>query len=273
MKSVLQKLILCSLVLGLFSQCQQNESQLPEFKYESLGLEVYEETHIKGENEFAGQWMRYEVALTDKERYLLEVKLEGKNLKMLVGYAPMYLEQLAKDVILTQVEKAALSDFADKFSWLLAENNKAQAGSFTFTAAENTLYRVADLWSSAPRNMVYKNRVATINLDKGTGDDGVQCIRKNQQYTLSYTNASGAVTTVNRTAGYNGGGSYKCMGRCGGSCGRWWIPSSWTLDCFEHDECSLQLNASGGPSDSNCGDEWWEAADDWSFGVATGCFG
>ena len=60
--------------------------------------------------------------------------------------------------------------------------------------------------------------------------------------------------------GRQSSGDYSCMGRCGPACGG----GDWTLDCLEHDACSRYYSASGGGNDSNCGDEWWEASDDYT---------
>lgn len=63
------------------------------------------------------------------------------------------------------------------------------------------------------------------------------------------------------------------MGRCGPGCGRSWIPSGWAKDCMDHDQCSHKNYSSGGGSDPNCGDEYNEAIDDWTFSVIRGCNG
>jgi len=155
-----------------------------------------------------------------------------------------------------------------------AQTQQTGPTEISFTEGENTVVRILDYWSQAPANYVYGERLVEDKIEptQRRGNDGVSCIKKGRRYSLQYDGSRGN-TNVTRTANYNGGGSYGCMGRCGGGCGRWWIPSSWTLDCFEHDECSLRYGASGGSSDSNCGDEFNEAADDWTFGVIRGCRG
>ena len=64
------------------------------------------------------------------------------------------------------------------------------------------------------------------------------------------------------------GGDYDCQGRCGAGCDNG--NSNWARDCLKHDVCSWYYSASGGSSDSNCGDSFGHATNDFlSFG--SGC--
>ena len=64
------------------------------------------------------------------------------------------------------------------------------------------------------------------------------------------------------------GGDYDCQGRCGAGCSSG--NSNWARDCLKHDVCSWYFSASGGSSDSNCGDSFGHATNDFlSFG--SGC--
>jgi len=139
---------------------------------------------------------------------------------------------------------------------------------------EFTFLRTVEFWSQAPKGFVHGNRSATADvLTKSIDNDGITCIQKNSNYTLYYTDKDNNIITKRRKAGYDGGGTFDCMGRCGADCGSWWAASAWTRDCFEHDQCSLDYNASGGAADDHCGDEFWNAADDYVFGVIRGCRG
>ncbi|GGO25305.1 hypothetical protein [Micromonospora parathelypteridis] len=62
---------------------------------------------------------------------------------------------------------------------------------------------------------------------------------------------------------YVGPASYDCMGKCGGGC---FIITGYTYDCADHDRCGRQHGGSTNPWDSECGDEYFEADDDflWS---------
>ena len=56
------------------------------------------------------------------------------------------------------------------------------------------------------------------------------------------------------------GGDYDCQGRCGGGCSNG--NSNWARDCLKHDVCSWYFSASGGFLDSNCGDSFGQATND-----------
>ena len=102
-------------------------------------------------------------------------------------------------------------------------------------------------------------------------NEGISCVSKGSTVNAQFDDSRGDHSKwikVNSKAG----SGYGCMGRCGGGCG-WGAPSAWTKDCMDHDQCSWENGSSGGASDSNCGDEFNEAADDWAFGVIRGCSG
>ena len=58
-----------------------------------------------------------------------------------------------------------------------------------------------------------------------------------------------------------GTGTAGCNGRCGATCNSDW--NLYTYDCLEHDDCSVDHGGAYNPWDASCGDEYWEAADDW----------
>jgi len=102
-------------------------------------------------------------------------------------------------------------------------------------------------------------------------NEGITCITKGSTVNAQYDDRRGDHSKW-IVVGSKAGPSYGCMGRCGGDCG-WGAPSAWTKDCMDHDQCSWENNSSGGGSDPNCGDEYNEAVDDWTFGVVRGCRG
>ncbi|MCI4668478.1 MAG: hypothetical protein MRZ79_10085 [Bacteroidia bacterium] len=280
-------------ILGMlfaFQSCQVTSETETEVVLKPRLLEVNLPEHIKGTFSNSEHSVNYEVVL-EKEIYHLTAMIDGKVLEAMVSYEDFSIDFDGHSNTLTAEQMLTLNGAAVKIGESIydsqpdhsqyscndgshSQQNESDASEFVISEAENTLVRILDYWSNAPAGYVYGERQVTA--DPGPterrGNDGVSCIKRGRSYALQYDGSRGN-TNVTRTAGYNGGGSYGCMGRCGGNCGRWWIPSSWTLDCFEHDECSLSYGASGGSSDRNCGDEFNEAADDWTFGVIRGCSG
>jgi len=239
----------------------------------SLGLETYTIDQLKGQTVIDEHTLDYNV-VNEAGRYYMEVLLDNHRLEAWISYAPEVVTHDGHSAVLTLEQKALLLSFSDQLGEAIVTSNGNTPTNFEMGLMEYAFVRTLEFWSQAPNGFVHDRRTNRADIImKGTGNDGVSCIRKGREYRLSYTNRNNRTITKTRKANYNGGGSYNCMGRCGAACGRWWIASSWTLDCFEHDQCSLDNNASGGGSDPNCGDEWWNASDDWVFGVSRGCFG
>ncbi|WP_219973691.1 hypothetical protein [Rubrobacter xylanophilus] len=71
---------------------------------------------------------------------------------------------------------------------------------------------------------------------------------------------------------YAGPGSGECLGKCGPGCNRV-LTWGWTQDCLDHDVCSRSHNSTSGFRDPNCGDEWWEADEDYLNTVKGACSG
>ncbi|EAT13089.1 hypothetical protein HF888_00435 [Bermanella marisrubri] len=59
-----------------------------------------------------------------------------------------------------------------------------------------------------------------------------------------------------------------CLGRCGEGCGSDNGAGFYTKDCLDHDMCAFYDVEFGGAFDRDCGDEWRQAADDFTFGQA-----
>ena len=252
----------------------------------SQGLTIEREPQV-----LRGTLERGDSLVTFESRYLgeaaasLVVRVNGKRLEIAMDANDGWMQADGHDAILTTADRTALSSLATELGTYLVAHAGAPHELF---AAVN-----AEYWSEAPEGFVhrFKNerlRVTRLEASEGisprvrplgNGDDGVTCITKNTTRTAYYdVGTSGTVysqsVVVNSNWGTNncGGGDYSCMGRCGGGCG-WGAPSSYTLDCLDHDTCSHNLCGSGGGSDSNCGDEYNMAQDDWSQGVLRGCYG
>ena len=232
---------------------------------------AHELDHIRGSHNAVGHQVSYVVDAVE-DRYTLTLTLDDqKTLTAVADYDQFHTELNGHQHELTATEALALNTTAIKLAEALYTGTNEEA--LRTTLAENTLIRLMDWFSYIPPGYrLGKEVVADSELQKSRNNDGVTCVKKNRYYTISWDDSRGNRSARDK-AGRNRGGNYNCMARCGAGCGRWWIPSSWTLDCFEHDECSRQNNSSGGASDSNCGDEWIHASDDWTFGVIRGCSG
>jgi hypothetical protein len=68
---------------------------------------------------------------------------------------------------------------------------------------------------------------------------------------------------------YGGKNSTDCHGKCGGGCG--FGTAGYTYDCHDHDRCGRVHGGSTNPWDSECGDEYWEADDDYARSIIGKC--
>lgn len=275
----------CVAALGLAACSTAAPEQTPETFQISTGLSVTRapgsltgtyRTAV-GSIDFAsvatGVGARLVLTVNDKP-FDVELDLVGETLAM-DGH----------DAVLTAADRDTLRAFALELGpWLVANDGQPHE----LLAAVD-----AEYWATAPEGHVHAARFVRADIRditdaeaagerparKSNGGDGITCIRKGSTYTAYYDlGTNGTVYSKNVTCNSNwgtnacGGGDYSCMGRCGGGCG-WGAPSSYTLDCLDHDTCSHDRCGNGGSGDSNCGDEYNNAADDWSFGVAWGCNG
>lgn len=280
MKNLFQLLFLPTLLLlcCLFFVTSCAEEKLQEnpavLLDASLGIEQHQLDLLQGKTVLDNHLIRYWVT-ADKGNYYLKFSIDNQSLEAWINFEEETLTHDGHKAVLTTAQKEVLLKFANRFGEALVNSNGNTRSDFEIGQMEYSFLRTVEYWSQAPQGYVHTHQVITVNTTaaKSTRNDGVTCIKKNNRYTLKYTDRNNTVITRNRKAGYDGGGSYDCMGRCGASCGSFWIPSAWTLDCFEHDQCSLELNASGGASDPSCGDEFTEAADDYIWGVLRGCRG
>lgn len=61
-----------------------------------------------------------------------------------------------------------------------------------------------------------------------------------------------------------------CSGRCGAGCNHW-FDDDYTWDCFDHDRCVDWYGGSTGGDSYNCGDEFWDASDDYVLTYGAWC--
>ena len=263
----------CALAAGilfcLFS-CEQ-EGDPEQVLEESLGIEDYNPDHVKGTHQTNGVDIKFNAF--EKAGDVIDITVSVKNQDIIaqISFIDESMHLDGSGIQLSKAEKAALLETSQKlFTYIDGLDGE-------LSYAEYGLIRMMEYWSNAPSGYVYNSvEVASPYTDKQIagrlGNEGITCIRRGSYVNAEYDDSRGRQSDRVRV-GSKARSGYGCMGRCGADCGRWWIPSSWTKDCMDHDQCSNVNNSSGGSSDRNCGDEFNEAADDWAFGVIRGCRG
>lgn len=251
-----------------------------ELAGEGLALERGPES-MRGAFAKEGSRIDFQSRALSAEAVRLFVAVNGKRFDFEVDFAQGVLHSDGHGVVLSAAERQALAAFAYTLGTHLQQEGDA--------ARHELLVAVeAEYWSASPEGYVHQAKSMRADVRPvaggqhsalGNGDDGITCVIKGRTYTASYDRGtSGTITSKSAVVNSNwgtsacGAGDYSCMGRCGGGCG-WGALSSYTLDCLDHDVCSHDLCSTSGASDVNCGDEFNQAQDDWTWGVSRGCFG
>lgn len=264
-----------ALALGTFMMvsCSDSEQKQLETPNNDLGLEVETSNEIRGNYASNVGKLSYNSSVNSKNSslYNVSIKLGDSELEASIRYDMESFELNGNTTVLSSAQKEAFLNFANEMYSHIEKN-----GGENVSLLEFSLVRMLEYWSNAPTGYAHGLRTFNIgsieNENQRLGDEGVTCIKKNSYVNAEYDDSNGSHSDRVKV-GSKARSGYDCMGRCGADCGRWWIPSSWTKDCMDHDQCSAKNNSSGGSSDSNCGDEFDEAADDWIFGVVRGCRG
>ena len=275
MKNLLKKSTLLLVCIMCMISCSDKEQHncLEAYQNPSLGIENHTIEHLNGTTILEEHQLSYEVEDKNGD-YHIKLTIDENTLEAWVNFSSESLAHNGYGAVLTEKQKEVLLSFSNQFGEAIVTSNGNTPEKFEIGRMEFTFLRTVEFWSQAPKGFVHTKQSLTADVrTKSTGDDGIVCIEKNNYYTLHYTDKDNNTITTRKKTGYDGGGSYGCMGRCGANCGSWWAASAWTRDCFEHDQCSLDYSASGGASDDHCGDEYWHASDDYIFGVIRGCSG
>ncbi|MCX7679769.1 MAG: hypothetical protein N2316_11210 [Spirochaetes bacterium] len=206
------------------------------------------------------------------EQSVVLLTVNDKNLEFEIDMSNESFLMDGYGAVLTDDEKDALKLLAGNIIQYLAQRGGE------LTVHEYAIVRILEYWAESPGNYAIGRReYGQPNFQNPirlgiSANEGITCIRKGTWVTAKYDDSKGD-HSESVLVGSTARPGYECMGRCGAGCGSSLVPSSWCKDCLDHDQCSHKNYSSGGASDSNCGDEYNEAADDWMFGVARGCNG
>ncbi|WP_282081394.1 hypothetical protein [Aquimarina algiphila] len=261
------KIIAILLFAFIFSKCT-SDAVIPDAK--ELGLEQQDSNSFIGKIRIQNSEIRYSVKAKSELVFTVIIEINKKSIQADINYQNESLFIDGHNIILTEKEKQSILTLGGTISNYLLETKKGE-----ILMTEYTLLSLMEYWAKSPPDYTYTKRVIeaevnTTNLK--SRNEGITCIRKNTYVNAEYDDSRGNHSDRIRV-GSKARDNYGCMGRCGGDCGRWWIPSAWTKDCLDHDQCSNVNFSSGGGGDRNCGDEFNEAADDYVFGVLRGCRG
>ncbi len=260
------KLLAFTILSTLFMVSCNNENNTPEA--EAIGLEQQEEQIFSGEKTINEHLVNYKVVATNEFVFTATVLIDHLSLEAAINYQNQSIDFDGKDAVLTLDQKETLLDLGKEISKYLFKGETTDQ----FSMAEFTLLRLLEYWAKSPTGFPHKKtRIASdINENESlqNRNEGITCIRKNTFVTAEYDDDRG---NIRESILVNG---ERCIGRCGSGCGSFFtVASAWTKDCLDHDRCGRVNGSSTDPFDSECGDEYREAADDYLFGVIRGCRG
>lgn len=257
-------ILLCAL---LSLQCTK-ENISPEAQ--EIGIEIQNDDILTGKLKTNLSTIDYSVEAISELEFKVLISIDNKDIEALINFGNENISIDGHDNNFSESQKEALLNTGKIISEYLLDSKKGE-----ISMAEYTLLTLMEYWGKSPIGYIYSKRniqSLSNSMNLKSRDEGITCIRKNTFVTAEYDDSNGNHSD-RVEVGSEPRKDYGCMGRCGSGCGRWGIPSAWTKDCMDHDQCSNVNNASGGSSDRNCGDEFNEAADDYVFGVIRGCRG
>lgn len=233
----------------------------------AAGLQIHRADKIKGKTTINNHQLSYQATET-AGRHELVIEIDDFALEAQISYQSLQLHHKSNQAKLTENQKDALHKWVNRFAATLLTHER-DTTTADFTLLDHSLLMSAEYWSQAPPNYAYPNKSVEPN---SLVNNGLTCIQIGKFYHLVYDDKDGNVFRRHMEAGIN-----NCKGRCGRSCADNWFQRIFTvyaLDCFEHDICIVEIEGGDYGADPNCGDEFWNAADDFLFGrVINGCNG
>jgi hypothetical protein len=264
--------VLCILAPGLLLACNAGEGA-------GLSLTETSASRLAGALDGEGSRLTFDARAETAGRTSLALEIGGKPFSYSVDAATGVSELDGRGAVLTAEDKRALAALSPALEAALG------TPAADLPAHVRSLAAITAYWSEAPAGYAHAGRTAQLHPEQGVSaqslnNDGITCVKKGVAYKCTYdAGRTGTIRSENVTAGSNygynptNGGTYDCMGRCGGGCSGVSIYGRYTFDCLEHDICSFRFNSSGGGSDANCGDEYDNAYDDFVNVGVYGCDG
>lgn len=251
----------------------------------ALRLDERTESTISGSFTHGPSSIKFESRIDAPGHVVMKLDVNGQVFDAWIDHAAQKAHWDGHNGALYDAELSALKAF-------LAALGEFYKGEHPTTLHEDTLVRRVSFWSEAPPGLtmpardltfVEKTGIKPIPTNVPTTEDQAIAIgpESSQQGTdednIWYITCCGNATAVHDSAGhckswetvYAGKCSTDCHGKCGGGCG--FGTAGYTYDCHDHDRCGRVHGGSTDPWDSECGDEYWEADDDFWNSIIGKC--
>ncbi|WP_438023847.1 hypothetical protein [Sorangium sp. So ce233] len=257
----------------------------------ALRITAHTETDISGSFEAGGERVAFEAHRTGPATATLHLEVNGQPFDASYDGGAMSARWNGYNGALYAGDLAALK----RTLAALGEHFGGDQESLRFH--EDFLVRRISFWSEAPAGLTMPEReldlsrppgetlrvappgvtvfeegderaeTGGIEVDhQGSDEDGIRYIRCNAN-SLATHDANGHCLQYESI--FAGPNSNDCMGKCGGGCG--FGTAGYTYDCLDHDRCGRKHGGSVNPWDAECGDEYWEADDDFFNSIIGRC--
>ncbi len=242
--------------------CAVDASPPPPPSSSPLHIDVHDDQLLSGTYR-AGELTVAFRAVSPRPLYgFVEVTLGDDTLQLSADADTGELEFDAGLAVLSELEHGALVSWSRELAGYLGEVDDVSVMHDSLLLAASQYFAVAPVGEPLRPSFHLVEGLGDV-VATSTSNDGKTCVKRGQSVTAQYDGNAGT-TSETWTVGAHGGtqwsGNYECMGRCGAGCGSY----DWTLDCLEHDACSRRYYSTAGAVDQNCGDEFSEAADDYT---------
>ena len=258
-------LVSVPLALALVACTEAGAPPPPSGPPSQLEISTLDGTTFSGLFYRAGSVVRFHSESVDQQRATLRLVVNGTAIEVELD--------LVAETFVADGHDSAL--FAEDITILLAlrdELYEQYPDEVTSTLQGSLLARHADRLSEAPAGFTLERRVHDLHSSTtvskyradadGCGEDDATCLPGENGWSWAVFDPGSDGTCVWQSTQY-GNDAPNCWGRCGAGCN--WFDQDYTWDCLDHDKC---VNTYGGSSlwdNGNCGDEFWEADDDYAW--------
>ncbi len=241
---------------------------------DSQSLEIaVDATAISGTLVYAGSIIEFRSESVDQQRATLHLDVNGAELDVVLDLAAQTFTDDGHLNALDAEDLAALVALRDAVSEARPDLLETLQGKL--------LVRHADRMAEAPVGLTLDRHVvdmaAAAAADRvqdradadGCGGDGANCLAGTNGWDYAVYDPGSNGTCVWTWAQY-GENQANCSGRCGAGCNHW-FDDDYTWDCFDHDRCVDHYGGSTLSGNANCGDEFWDASDDYALTYGAWC--
>ncbi|RMH42357.1 MAG: hypothetical protein D6689_08415 [Deltaproteobacteria bacterium] len=259
-------------MLLVAASCATNDTG--DVSTEPLNIQILDDTTIAGTFVHGSTVVEFVSQSPDQQYGTLSLSINGANIDVEIDLANGTYQEDGYLNALYAPELEALAALRDAVQ-------EAHPDLVLQTLQGKLLARHADRLAEAPAGFTFDHRVVDLAAARasaravdradadGCGGDGATCLPGTDGWAYAVFDQGDDGTCWWWWRQY-GEHEERCRGRCGEGCNHW-FDDDYTWDCLDHDWCVYYFGGSSGSGNSNCGDEYWEAADDYALTYGPYC--